>query len=200
MSTQEIGSTRERILLTAREMFSARSYRATSMREIAERVGITKPSLYHHFRSKAEILDSLISAPIDELAAAVEAAADDGSDLGEIRTGVLRGCVDVMVTHREVMALLLRDASVYTDQTAQLVSRTLDIVQRATDLLAGPDAGWRDRLRATQAFAAATDPIAHFPDPPEAELRAELLAGASAILGLDLQQARAWNTSPRVFS
>ncbi|WP_433007313.1 hypothetical protein [Kribbella sp. CA-294648] len=48
---------------------------------------------------------------------------------------------------------------------------------------AGPDAEWRQRLRAAQAFAAATDPISQFHDAPDDELRAELLRGAALILG-----------------
>ncbi|MEU3271118.1 helix-turn-helix domain-containing protein [Saccharomonospora sp. NPDC006951] len=184
MTRQETRDTRGLILATAREMFSAQTYRAASMRAIAERVGITKPSLYHHFRSKAEILECLISGPVNELEAAVEEAAR-ASDPTEVQRRVLRGCVDVILEHRDVMALLFRDASVYTNEATDLVSRTLAIAERATGLLAGPDPDWRARLRAFQAFAAATDPIAHFSDASGDELREELLAGAYALLKLD---------------
>ena len=44
--------TRERILDTALDMFIERGYDKTSLREIAERVGVTKPALYYHFSSK----------------------------------------------------------------------------------------------------------------------------------------------------
>jgi AcrR family transcriptional regulator len=169
-----VNDTRTRILETARELFTAHTYRAASMREIAERVGITKPSLYHHFRSKTEILASLVGAPIDELAAAVGKATTP--------QGVLSGCVDVMLKHRATMSLLLRDASVYSDETTSIMSRVLSIIEQATELLAGPDPDWRSRVRAAQAFAAATDPISMFPDVPDHELRAELLRGANAIL------------------
>ncbi|WP_020667325.1 TetR/AcrR family transcriptional regulator [Amycolatopsis nigrescens] len=184
MSRQETGGTRERILDTARDLFSAHTYRAASMREIAERVGITKPSLYHHFRSKTEILESLLAGPVDQLAATVE---DTGveAEVVEVRHRVLRGCIDVMVTHRDVMVLLLRDASVYGEETTQLMSRVLTIMERATTLLAGPDPDWRGRLRAAQALAAATDPISYFTDVPGDELREELFRGAAMVLGLE---------------
>lgn len=178
MSGKNTGGTRERILTTARELFAAHGYRAASMREIAERLGISKPSLYHHFTSKAQILESLIAEPIDELARVVDGA---GSDDGTPER-ILRGCIDVVVRHRHVMHLLLRDASVYSDESALLTGRVVSTVDRATGLLAGPKADWRRRLRAAQAFAAATDPISQFPDAPEAELREELYRGASAIL------------------
>jgi hypothetical protein len=89
----------------------------------------------------------------------------------------------VVVDHRDVMRLLLRDASVYTDDSTQVVARVVTTVERAIALIAGPDADWRQRLRAAQAFAAATDPISQFHDAPDDELRAELLRGAALILG-----------------
>lgn len=180
MSGQE---TRDKILATARDLFAAHTYRAATMREIAGRLGITKPSLYYHFASKADILESLIGAPVDELAAAVEAAAAE-TDRDEVRRKVLRGCIDVIVGHREVMRLLFRDASVYSEESTRIVERLVGTVDRAIELLAGPGADWRGRLRAAQALAAATDPVAHFADVPEDELREELYLGASAVLGV----------------
>ena len=50
------GVTRERILDVALELFNEQGYDKTSLREIAERLDITKAALYYHFRSKADIL------------------------------------------------------------------------------------------------------------------------------------------------
>jgi len=50
------GSTRERILDVALELFSERGYDKTSLREIADRLGITKAALYYHFDRKEDIL------------------------------------------------------------------------------------------------------------------------------------------------
>jgi AcrR family transcriptional regulator len=180
----ESGDTRSRIIETARELFTTQTYRAASMRDIAGRVGITKPSLYHHFRSKSEILASLVGPPIDQLEATIADAAVHSSR-AEIRQHVLGGCLDVILAHRETMTLLLRDASVYGDETTEVMSRMVTVVNRAIELLAGPDPDWHQRVRAAQAFAAATDPISHLADVPVDDLRAELLRGASAILDLE---------------
>ncbi len=51
--------TRERILETALDLFIERGYEKTSLREIAERVGVTKPALYYHFASKEKLLETL---------------------------------------------------------------------------------------------------------------------------------------------
>ena len=47
---------REAILQTAAQLFLEKSYGRTSMNDVAERLNITKPALYHYFRNKEEIL------------------------------------------------------------------------------------------------------------------------------------------------
>jgi AcrR family transcriptional regulator len=58
-----VNDTRDRILQAALDLFIERGYERTSLREIAERVGVTKAALYYHFSSKEEILRTLM-API----------------------------------------------------------------------------------------------------------------------------------------
>ena len=52
--------TREQIRTIALELFAEHGYDKTSLREIAERLGVTKAAVYYHFRTKEEILVSLI--------------------------------------------------------------------------------------------------------------------------------------------
>jgi len=71
--------TRSEILEVAAELFGDRGYDATSLREIAERLGITKAALYYHFRSKDDILRALVepmSRVLTELVERLEAAHD----------------------------------------------------------------------------------------------------------------------------
>lgn len=50
------GSTRERILEVALQLFNEQGYDRTSLRQIAERLGVSKAALYYHFKSKEDIL------------------------------------------------------------------------------------------------------------------------------------------------
>ncbi len=50
------GFTRERILDIALELFNEQGYDKTSLREIAEKLGVTKAALYYHFERKEDIL------------------------------------------------------------------------------------------------------------------------------------------------
>src|ERR1700728_2627182 len=51
--------TRERILDVALDLFIEKGYDKTSLREIAEQLGVTKAALYYHFKSKQDILMAL---------------------------------------------------------------------------------------------------------------------------------------------
>src|ERR1039458_219742 len=47
---------REAVLKTAAQLFLEKSYGRTSMNDVAERLNITKPALYHYFDNKEDIL------------------------------------------------------------------------------------------------------------------------------------------------
>ncbi|MHC1781820.1 MAG: TetR/AcrR family transcriptional regulator [Anaerolineaceae bacterium] len=55
------------ILQAAHTLFVKQGYTATAMHEIAEAAGIGKATIYHHFRSKEEILLSLVTSSLDDL-------------------------------------------------------------------------------------------------------------------------------------
>ncbi|GAA2756055.1 TetR/AcrR family transcriptional regulator [Actinopolymorpha rutila] len=62
--------TRSRIQEVALELFAEQGYDSTSLREIADRLGVTKAALYYHFRSKEEIVVATVEdflADIDDL-------------------------------------------------------------------------------------------------------------------------------------
>ncbi|OYO00887.1 TetR/AcrR family transcriptional regulator [Enemella evansiae] len=54
------GRRREQILAAAVELFGEVGYRGTSLRDIAQRVGITHPGLLYHFHSKQELLSAVL--------------------------------------------------------------------------------------------------------------------------------------------
>jgi AcrR family transcriptional regulator len=67
---------REAVLKTAAELFIEKSYSRTSMNDVAERLNITKPALYHYFQNKDQILldcyrlgTGLIEETLNEIAA-----------------------------------------------------------------------------------------------------------------------------------
>ena len=62
----ERGNTKRSIMETALQLFSVQGYDATSISQIADAVGIRKASLYSHFASKQDILDSLLEEVLQQ--------------------------------------------------------------------------------------------------------------------------------------
>jgi TetR/AcrR family transcriptional regulator, cholesterol catabolism regulator len=76
----EVQDRRELILSTAAEMFARKGLRATTVRAIADAVGVLSGSLYHHFPSKDAIVDEVLTRYLDAIRAryAVVLASDKG--------------------------------------------------------------------------------------------------------------------------
>jgi AcrR family transcriptional regulator len=69
--------TRGHIQHAALDLFTEQGYEKTSLREIAERIGVTKAALYYHFKTKEDILTALFEKwiePVEEVIEWAEAA------------------------------------------------------------------------------------------------------------------------------
>ena len=63
---------RETILARAAELFAQRGYTATSMNEVADACGVSKPSLYHYVRDKHQLLAEIAEAHVARLLALID--------------------------------------------------------------------------------------------------------------------------------
>ena len=55
-----MGDTKEKILMTALQLFARDGYEAVPVRTIAEELGMTKGALYRHYKNKRDIFDSIV--------------------------------------------------------------------------------------------------------------------------------------------
>jgi len=98
------GDTRERILTVANELFIEQGYEGTSLREIADRLDITKAALYYHFRSKDEILTTLLK-PFFELLDDLLGRLEDAHDI-EAWADALTWVVDKIFDYLDFFRLM----------------------------------------------------------------------------------------------
>ena len=82
--------TRGALVRVARELFAEPGYAATSIEDVAERAGVTKGALYHHFRNKRDLFQAVFEELERELVEKVVVAATGaGDDIWEgMRVGV----------------------------------------------------------------------------------------------------------------
>src|SRR5688572_19308517 len=98
--------TKARILATARELFARRGVQQTSLRDIAEQLGITKPALYYHFDSREALVASIVQPLLDDMEAFM--AEREARPRPAPRT-LLADYFDMMLRHRELLTMLVRD-------------------------------------------------------------------------------------------
>jgi AcrR family transcriptional regulator len=84
------GDAKARLLSGASGLFASKGYAATTVREIVERAGVTKPVLYYYFRSKEGIYLELMREPFSKFAALVEATL---LEAGSARERLFRLCL-----------------------------------------------------------------------------------------------------------
>jgi AcrR family transcriptional regulator len=81
---------RERILEEAVKLFYERGFSGTTLDDIAGKLGVTKPFIYTHFRSKVELLEAICRPTIEKsLAAIADAAEQHGSASERLFNGVV---------------------------------------------------------------------------------------------------------------
>ena len=140
-------STRERILDVALDLFTDQGFDGTSMREIAERLHISKPAIYYHFASKDEILMALHmrlhefgKAALARLAGQTVTLQTWGSLLNEL--------LDQMLAQRKIFLMHERNqAALEKLHSKDHDDEHDDIQQRFRQALADPSLSLRDRVR-----------------------------------------------------
>jgi AcrR family transcriptional regulator len=102
------GHSLETLLDAAVSVFNERGYEATSVEEIAARLGVTKSAIYHHVPSKGELLRLALDRALDALfAVTTEPGAVTGRAIDRLEH-VVRGSVRVLAAELPFVTLLLR--------------------------------------------------------------------------------------------
>ena len=145
--------TREQILSTALELFLAQGYESTSLREIAERLDITKAALWYHFPAKEQLVIELSRQFLNDLADLVATArAERDLASGQRRNELLAAYLDLLVAHHQVVDMLSRNSA--AQNHPDVGPRARNLIEALTSELAGPDAQSEDKLRIACAIGA----------------------------------------------
>ena len=149
--------TRSRVQKVALELFAEQGYEKTSLREIAERLGVTKAALYYHFKSKEDIVHSFTDDYFAELDDLLDWAKEQPRT-DATRLEVLDRYVAIVISGSEVFRFIEQNrASMQSihGNSKERFALFRDRLDGLVDLIVGQDAPLRDRVRATTAVLAA---------------------------------------------
>jgi AcrR family transcriptional regulator len=150
--------TREQILRAALELFRAQGFDGTSLREISERLGITKAAVYYHFPAKEHLVVELTKPMIKGLADIVDSARAAASDGGIVVEEVLGQYLDLLIAQHDVVSLLAYDPGALNHP--DVGSRATALVTALQAALVGPDATDADHIRVWCALGAINGTVA----------------------------------------
>jgi AcrR family transcriptional regulator len=140
-------STREKILDVALDLFTDQGFDGTSMREMAERLNISKPAIYYHFASKEEILMTL-HMRLHEFGKVALARLTDQTVTLQSWGSLLNELLDQMLAQRKIFLMHERNqAALEKLHRKDHDDEHDDIQQRLRQALADPSLSLRDRVR-----------------------------------------------------
>jgi len=140
-------STRERILDVALDLFTEKGFDRTSLREVAERVGVTKAALYYHFASKDDILMALHMRLHEFGRVALERIADQKIGI-EMWRSLLYEMLDQVIGQRKIFLMHERNqAALEKLHDEEHEAEHDDIQAKVREVLADPSLPLRDRVR-----------------------------------------------------
>jgi len=145
--------TRARIQQVAVELFTEHGYEGTSLREIAERLDVTKAALYYHFKSKEDIVASLVEDYYARIDALIAWGRSQPRTAG-VRREILHRYVRIVAEGDKVFRMLHQNqASVSTLASAKSRGELFkERMHSLVDVLAEPDGSLREQVRAAMAL------------------------------------------------
>lgn len=134
-------TTAERLWTTAAVMFREQGYASATTRELAERLGITRATLYYHISKKEDLLHGICREALQRVTAAVTSALEGVEDPKERIRSLMRAHLVSMLTDIDMHATMLLELEALTgayrqevvglrDQYESLVSSTVFEAQR----------------------------------------------------------------------
>lgn len=186
--------TRARLRELALQLFAEQGYEKTSLREIAEHLGVTKAALYYYFKSKEDIVRSLVEdyvADLDELIAWGKSQPRSAATRAEIirrYLGVVAGGAEVFRMLQQNQAAVAGLAS--AKERGEVFRERIDAL---IELLTEPGATLREQVRAASSLMSVSYCCLRYQNQvsSQEELEQELLDLAMELVGASPADTRA---------
>ena len=183
--------TRARIQAVAVELFTEQGYDKTSLREIAERLNVTKAALYYHFKSKEDIVASLVEDYLSQVDDLIAWGAQQPRS-AETRAEILRRYVGIVTEGYEVFRMLHQNQAAISSMSAHKGRSELfrERLRTLAGLLSEPGATLAEQLRPAMALGGISVAWMSFADQvsDHQALCAAVLAVASEMTGAALPE------------
>jgi len=121
---------RDVILERAADLFARQGVAATTVREIADAVGILSGSLYHHFASKDDIVDAIVGSFMDDLVSRYDEVLASEADARHRLKGLVVASLTTVADHPHATEIYQKDARYLAEGKAP-VAENARLIRRA---------------------------------------------------------------------
>jgi AcrR family transcriptional regulator len=102
-----VSNRREEILEVAAKLFASKGFEATSIRDIGDGAGILSGSLYHHFKSKEEMLHDLLKRFVGRLVPMYEEVIAEGDEVSKTLYGLITAGLKVSLENSPELTVIM---------------------------------------------------------------------------------------------
>jgi AcrR family transcriptional regulator len=133
---------RDVIVDKAAALFAHKGVAATTVREIADSVGLLSGSLYHHFESKDAIVDEVLRSYLTDLQERYQRVVDEGNDPRTTIENLVHASLETVETHPYATEIYQNDYNLLHDQprfrylkstSAQVQKTWLDVINAGVE-------------------------------------------------------------------
>jgi len=125
---------RAQLVEVGRKVFAARGFEATSVEEIAEKAGVSKPILYQHFGGKEGLYAVIVDREMERVVSLISAAISSGTPRERVERSAL-GFLSYVRDQPDGFAVLAHDAPV-GNQEGSMASVLSELAERTTVVFA----------------------------------------------------------------
>ena len=118
-------NTREQIISAAGVLFAKKGFFGVSMQAIADAVGITKPALYHHFKSKEELCLKVLQSSFTDLTQSLHQAAKRSEDPAEALIAMVDAYLSLSLKQPQVRLLFAQESKEVDTKVARFLNQSL---------------------------------------------------------------------------
>lgn len=161
---------RERILAVGAKLFAAKGYERTSLQEVADRLGVTKPALYYYIENKQELLYEIMSLVMDVMLADIVRIVEGGEPPDRQLEALITSYIGFFTSHPdELKIMILREDSLLPEFRKKVNARQKEYgkyVRSIVSALLKERGGEEvDEIAVTFALLGAMNWIFHWYDP-----------------------------------
>lgn len=124
-ANDDLTAAKRLIVREAARLFRRQGFSITTMRDVAEAVGLSKAGIYHHYRTKDQLLNDIVAVGADALTAQLHDVQQLDAPVEERLRAFFRTRMQTIADNQDVLTVIWQERPVINAETFSAVARQL---------------------------------------------------------------------------